>query len=141
MNNTPAPTDPDPKRPLDALALKQLAAATEPAAPAKACACGLQRATAWESITEERWPRALMQKIGTLRDEDIAEPTFEEWHPGGTRYDSPDAPVSVRHFPFNRCDLYRCGACSRLVLRYTEFGGYYIDHRVRLLDASLITSS
>jgi hypothetical protein len=121
--------------------LTQLAATTKPAAPAKACPCGLQRATSWESITEERWPQALMQKVGTLRDEDIAEPTFEEWHPDGTRYDSPDAPVSVRHFPFNRCDVYRCTACSRLVLRYTEFGGYYIDHRVRLLDASLITSS
>jgi hypothetical protein len=121
--------------------LTQLAATTEPTAPANACTCGLQRATSWESITEERWPQALMQKVGTLRDEDIAEPTFEEWHPGGTRYDSPDAPISVRHFPFNRCDVYRCTACGRLALRYTEFGGYYIDHRVRLLDASLITSS
>jgi hypothetical protein len=139
--NTPAPTEPVPKRPLDALALTQLAANTESVAPAKACTCGLQRATSWESITEERWPQALMQKVGTLRDEDIAEPTFEEWHPDGTRYDSPDAPVSVRHFPFNRCDVHRCTACSRLVLRYTEFGGYYVDHRVRLLDASLITFS
>lgn len=137
--NTPASTAPASKRPLDASELKQLTATTGPAAAAKACACGLQRATSWESITEERWPQALMQKVGTLRDEDIAEPTFEEWHPDGTRYDSPDAPISVRHFPFNRCDVFRCSACGRLVLRYTEFGGYYIDHRVRLLDPALVT--
>ena len=49
--NTPASTAPASKRPLDAPELKQLAATTEPAAAAEACACGLHRATAWESIT------------------------------------------------------------------------------------------
>ncbi|MGJ7613531.1 MULTISPECIES: hypothetical protein [unclassified Variovorax] len=121
---------------LDATGLKQLALA--PAPTAAPCPCRLRGATAWESITEERWPVALMQQVGTLRDPELSEPTFEEWHPNGTRYDSPDAPISVRHFPYNRCDVYRCTSCTRLVLRYTEFGGYYVDHRVRGVDAALI---
>jgi len=121
---------------LDAAGLRRLAlASTHDASP---CACRLQQAAAWESITEERWPEALMQQVGTLRDADLYEPTFEEWHPAGTRYDSPDAPISVTHFPFNRCNVYRCTACKLLVLRYTEFGGYYIDHRVRRVDTALI---
>lgn len=121
---------------LDAAGLKQLAQASAPTA--SLCRCRLEGATAWESITEERWPVALMQQVGTLRDPELHEPTFEEWHPAGTRYDSPDAPISVRHFPYNRCDVYRCTSCTRLVLRYTEFGGYYIDHRVRVVDAALV---
>lgn len=122
---------------LDAAGLKQLAQASAPTV--SPCPCRLEGATAWESITEERWPDALMQRVGTLRDAELHEPTFEEWHPAGTRYDSPDAPISVRHFPYNRCDVYRCASCTRLVLRYTEFGGYYVDHRVRVVDAALIT--
>ena len=121
---------------LDAAGLKQLAQASAPTV--SPCPCRLEGATAWESITEERWPVALMQQVGTLRDPELHEPTFEEWHPAGTRYDSPDAPISVRHFPYNRCDVYRCASCTRLVLRYTEFGGYYIDHRVRVVDAALV---
>ncbi|MFM9923250.1 hypothetical protein VLK31_09690 [Variovorax sp. H27-G14] len=130
MNTPPPPL-------LDAVALRQLAQASTPSAAI--CPCRLQAATAWESVTEERWPQALMQPVGTLRDPDLHEPTFEEWHPASTRYDSPDAPISVKHFPYNRCNVYRCTSCTRLVLRYTEFGGYYIDHRVRVVDGALIT--
>lgn len=90
----------------------------------------------WESITEERWPAALMEALGTLRDPSIDEPTFEEFHPRGTRYDSTDAPVSLGFFPFNRCDVYRCRRCSALVLRYTEYGGYYVDHRARCIASA-----
>ena len=79
-----------------------------------------------------------MTQIGTLRDPDIHEPTTDEHHPNGSRYASPDAPVAVRFFPYNVSDVYACGACSKVVMRYTEFGGYYVDHRVRELDASLI---
>ena len=123
--------------PLNALELKQLAEAAEQSA-APTCGCWLHRADAWESFTEDRWPADLLQRMGTLRADDIDEPTFEEFHPHGTRYDSADAPISIAHFPFNRCDVFRCVACTRLVLRYTEFGGYYIDHRARRVDAALV---
>ncbi|MGJ7530192.1 hypothetical protein [Variovorax sp. GB1P17] len=124
--------------PLNAQELKQLAEAGEQST-VPACGCWLHRANSWESITEERWPADLLLRVDTLRADGVDEPTFEEFHPHGTRYDSADAPISVAHFPFNRCDVFRCVACARLVLRYTEFGGYYVDHRARRVDAALVT--
>jgi hypothetical protein len=80
----------------------------------------------------------VLQRVGTLRQSDLDEPTFEEFHPRGTRYDSADAPIAVPYFPFNRSDVYACSRCRRVFLRYTEFGGYYVDHRVRMAMADLI---
>ncbi len=101
------------------------------------CACSLVRCPGWTSLTEERWPADQMQQVATLRDPEIYEPTFEEHHPHGTRYDSPDAPVALKYFPYNRCDVWRCRSCGGHLLRYTEFGGYYVDHRVRELSPQL----
>lgn len=105
--------------------------ADSPAQPQ--CTCGIGACAGWTSLTEERWPAPQMQALATLRDPELYEPTFEEHHPDGTRYDSPDAPVAVKFFPYNRCELFRCRQCQRQLLRYTEFGGYYVDHRVREL--------
>jgi hypothetical protein len=104
---------------------------------AKPCSCALGPCAGWESLTEERWPAAQMQAVATLRDPDVAEPTFEEQHPNGTRYESVDAPVAIQSFPYNRCDIWRCSQCERHLMRYTEFGGYYMDHRVRELAPNL----
>jgi hypothetical protein len=79
-----------------------------------------------------------MQRVASLRDIEVAEPSFEEHHPNGTRYDSAHAPISVAHFPYNRCDLWRCVPCGQHVLKYTEFGGYYVDQRVRLVNPDLV---
>jgi len=103
----------------------------------KPCSCSLGPCVGWESLTEERWPAAHMQAVATLRDSDLAEPTFEEQHPDGTRYESADAPVAIQFFPYNRCDIWHCSHCQRHLLRYTEFGGYYVDHRVRALSPNL----
>lgn len=108
--------------------------------PPSNCTCSIRTCTAWESLSEDRWPAANMQKLGTLRDPEVYEPTTEEHHPNGTRYTSPDAPVSAKHFPYNRCDVYRCTPCQRVLMRYTEFGGYYVDHRVRELRSQLVAS-
>ena len=78
-----------------------------------------------------------MQAMASLRDPDSYEPTFEELHPQGTSYESPDAPAAVQHFPYNRCDVWKYNQCQRHLLRYTEFGGYYVDHRVRELVRTL----
>lgn len=101
------------------------------------CTCSLLQVAAWESITDERWP-ADVQCVGSLRDPGNEEPTFEEFHPLGTRYASPDAPIAPGWFPYNRSDAYVCGRCHSVFLRYTEYGGYYVDHRVRLVDPALI---
>ncbi len=103
--------------------------AESPAHPS--CTCGVGACAGWTSLTEERWPAAQMHAVATLRDPEFYDPTFEERHPNGTRYDSPQAPVALAFFPYNRCELFRCGQCQRQLLRYTEYGGYYVDHRVR----------
>jgi hypothetical protein len=117
--------------------LRALVARATPAA----CNCGATRWAAWASVPEHEWPAGLMQAVGSLRaaTDDTAEPTFEEHHPTGTRYDSADAPVSLPHFPFNRCEVFACRQCQRVVLRYTEFGGYYVDARARwIADPALV---
>lgn len=84
-----------------------------------------------------------MRLVGTLRkpqQDDQAELTFEEFHPDGTRYESANAPIAPGYFPFNRCNVHACTRCGCAVLKYTEFGGYYVDHRVRLVDAALVVS-
>ena len=97
----------------------------------QACQCSLQRCDGWTSIAEMDWPASQLLAQATLRDPAIDEPTFEEHHPNGTRYESPDAPVALTFFPYNRCDVFACQSCQQTVLRYTEFGGYYVDHRAR----------
>ncbi|WP_238136688.1 hypothetical protein [Variovorax sp. JS1663] len=106
-------------------------------AEAAGCVCTPLQTPSWESITDERWP-AEVQRVGTLRQADVDEPTFEEFHPDGTRYESADAPVAVAWFPFNRSDVYACSRCRSVFLRYTEYGGYYVDHRVRRVDPQLV---
>lgn len=115
------------------------AAAT--AAQPKPCTCPVGACPAWESLADERWPAAQMRALGTLRDPDVQEPTFEEQHPQGTRYDSVNAPIAPKFFPYNRCDLFACNRCERRLLRYTEYGGYYVDHRVRELRADLLVGA
>ncbi len=105
------------------------------------CQCVLQRCAGWESVNDTEWPAKHMQQVATLRDPDVYEPTFEEHHPNGTRYDSADAPVVLKFFPYNRCDVFACSQCQQHVLRYTEFGGYYVDHRARRLNAETVDVS
>ena len=129
---------------LDAQALKDLAQAASP----KSCQCALGPCTGWESVTEDRWPAPSLTAVGSLREltaegesEQGGEPTFEEFHPQGTRYESALAPVAPQFFPYNRCDVFSCSRCERFLLRYTEFGGYYVDHRVRARNADLVVDA
>lgn len=105
------------------------------------CSCALKTCQGWESVSDDRWPERQMKAVGTLRpplSEEPVELTFEEFHPNGTRYESPQAPIAATYFPFNRCDVFACRHCGCAVLKYTEYGGYYVDHRVRLVDADLV---
>jgi len=106
--------------------------------PHNPCKCSLARCAGWESVNDAQWPSQQLELVGTLRDPDLYEPGFEEHHPKGTRYESAEAPVSVKHFPYNRCAVFSCKQCSQHVLRYTEFGGYYVDPRGRRITADLI---
>jgi len=109
-------------------------------APAQ-CRCALKACQGWESVSDDRWPDQHMERAGTLRpplSPASQELTFEEFHPNGTRYESPQAPIAPGFFPFNRCDVFVCRRCNGVALKYTEYGGYYVDPRVRLVDAALV---
>jgi hypothetical protein len=126
----------EPSLPLNSSQLKALATK-----PVDQCSCALKICKGWESVSNDRWPSKQLKLDGTLRRElaqGETELSFEEFHPNGTRYDSPDAPVAVNYFPYNRADVYGCQRCGCAVLKYTEYGGYYVDQRVRLLDAALV---
>ena len=105
------------------------------------CTCALKICKGWESVSNDRWPSKQLKLEGTLRRElaqGETELSFEEFHPNGTRYDSPEAPIALNYFPYNRADVFGCQQCGCAVLKYTEYGGYYVDQRVRLLDAALV---
>ncbi len=109
----------------------------------RSCTCSMGACTGWESVPGERWPAAQVLRVGSLRAFDSfgLEPTYEEFHSHKTRYDSPDAPIAPAFFPYNRCDVFTCGQCERVLLKYTEYGGYYIDDRVRAVQADLVTDA
>lgn len=121
---------------LDAAALLDLAQRAEQADLAP-CTCTKTPLDGWQSQPLSLDERQLEQ-VGTLMQEDEAEPTFAEYLPDGKRYWSDDAPIAPRYFPYNRCGVWRCTHCGRLYLRYTEGGGYFVDQRIRALKASLI---
>ena len=102
------------------------------------CQCTLKTCQGWRNLSDADWPKSQLHCVGTLRDPDIHEATFEEFHTNGTRHDSDMAAISIKYFPHNRCDIYRCQRCQQHVMRYTEFGGYYVDPRARLLNPDLI---
>lgn len=91
----------------------------------------------WETVPGS-FDLHCLKVIGTLRIEGAPE-CWDEDHPNGTNIWSENAPISVGFHPYNRSDVCECKQCGRKYLRYTEYGGYYIDERIRALDPKLIT--
>ncbi len=112
-------------------------AAAVSAASAGCVHCRELHASGWESVTGPI-SAPLLEPVGTLRDPAIEEPTLEERHAPGTSYWHARAPIVPTLFPYNRCSVWRCPQCHRGFLQYTEAGGYYVDHRLRELDPTLI---
>ena len=115
--------------------LVHLAEAARASAPCDACRALV--CPGWEAMPAGL-DRDVLERVGTLRDPLIDEPTVAEYHPAGTHAWSADAPIAPQWFPYNRCDAWRCTRCARAFLRYTEYGGYYVEERVRELQAALI---
>jgi hypothetical protein len=111
--------------------------ARESAAVKRKCACAIDSYREWSSIPVS-FPEEKMRVAGTLAGDPYADPTFAEYHPAGTHYWSPDAPIAMRHFPFNRCTVLQCSECRRCCLKYVEAGGYYVEPRIRALNPELI---
>lgn len=123
------------------LAFSELAALANASAQINAaCACSALTLRSWESV-----PLALADAdfvdVGTLLEDPFIEPTFLEFHPAGTRYESADAPIAPRYFPYNRCNVSKCRRCGRVFLRYTEAGGYFVDRRIRALSPDLLVDA
>lgn len=114
--------------------LRALAAARQ---PGRCSACAPLVGAGWDSVPAT-FDLSTLRCAGTLRDEQIEEPTLLEHHPRGTHAWSPDAPIAPAFFPYNRCDVWVCRACARPFLRYTEYGGYYEDQRIREVSAELL---
>jgi len=125
-----------PKLDFSALAaLAETAAGTE-----AACACGGVSLESWSSVPLSL-PEENLLEVGTLLEDPYVEPSFVEYHPAGTRYDSPDAPIAPRYFPYNRCTVATCRNCGCSYLRYTEAGGYFVDRRIRRLSPRLLVDA
>ncbi|MEO5669162.1 MAG: hypothetical protein ABIR26_00595 [Ramlibacter sp.] len=93
----------------------------------------------WESLPAS-FDTGQLRCIGTLRDASDEDPTVVEYHPAGTHGWSADAPIAPAWFPYNRCDVWKCTGCRRPFLRYTEYGGYYTDERIRALNPDIVTN-
>ena len=119
---------------LSVAALSGLASAER---PGHCTVCAPLVCPGWESV-HSAFDTSVLHRVGTLRREDVDEPTVMEHHPRGTHGWSIDAPIAPAFFPYNRCDVWTCEACARPFLRYTEYGGYYEDDRIRQVNAALI---
>lgn len=120
---------------LDTPALERLA--RQPRTRARCDACAALVCPGWESVPGGFDEKAL-RRVGTLRRPDEEDPTLAEYHPAGTHTWSADAPIAPAFHPYNRCEVWQCAQCALPFLRYTEYGGYYKEDRIRALDAALI---
>ena len=123
---------------IDFTALTQLAQAS--AAVGLPCSCNQTSLAAWQAL-----PMNLeldrFEDVGTLMDDPYDEPTFVEFHPNDTRYESEDAPIAPRYYPYNRCTVARCMNCGRNYLRYNEAGGYFTELRIRALQPDVLVDA
>lgn len=110
------------------------------AAVAAPCSCSSVPLPAWQAL-----PTSLelgkLDEVGTLVADPYDQPTFKEYHPNGTRYDSEDAPIAPRYYPANISQVLRCRTCGRHYLRYNEAGGYFTELRMRALRAELLVDA
>ena len=99
--------------------------------------CSIFASLGWESFPSLSNDSGLI-KAGSLWLCDENEPTLDEFHPDKTNYWSASAPIALDFHPYNRCELWQCRVCRYPFLRYTEYGGYYEDRRIRALNPKLI---
>ena len=108
--------------------------------PSSCPSCAGISARGWEAVPGG-FDRSALRRVGTLRRPGDEELTLLEHHPAGTNAWSPDAPIAPAFFPYNRCDVWECETCRRPFLRYTEYGGYYVEERIRPVDAALVVDA
>ncbi|MDQ0081819.1 hypothetical protein J2W35_002158 [Variovorax boronicumulans] len=124
---------------LDAEDIRRIAAAYE-ATPM--CAhCAVLACPGWEAFPGTA-DESMLKRLGKVKQlGDVSDATLDEHHPSGTSYWSPDAPIALGFHPYNRCEIWACKACARPFLRYTEYGGYYEERRIRELRHALLSTA
>jgi len=100
--------------------------------------CAAFASRGWEAFPSTTSDKSL-EKTGVTWDPEQAEPTVEEFHEAGSSLWSPRAPIALHFHPYNRCELWQCRSCRKPYLRYTEYGGYYEEKRIRELRPELVT--
>ncbi|MCL6485126.1 MAG: hypothetical protein I4O49_13340, partial [Janthinobacterium lividum] len=123
---------------IDFPALSVLAAAS--ALVTKKCSCCTVSLAAWQ-----RLPTSLeldrFEEVCPLRQDLYEEPTFEAYHPNGTRSASVDSPIAPRYYPANLSHVARCPNCARHYLRYNEAGCSFTELRIRALRPELLADA
>ncbi len=115
----------------------ELRAHAAQAAQQQRCAdCAALQKPGWESISGAM-NTSRLACVGPLGAEDGWD-RLDEYHPQGSSLWSPDAPIALGWHPYTRSTLWRCSRCTGVFLRYTEYGGYYEDERIRPLRAELL---
>lgn len=102
---------------------------------APCAACKPFASPGWERFPADN-DGAALQRLGALWLPGDDEPTLDEHRTPGVEAWAPQAPISLAHHPYNRCEVWACRACGHPFLRYTEYGGYYIEPRIRELRAA-----
>jgi len=100
--------------------------------------CAAFASRGWEAFPSTASDKSL-EKVGVTWDPERPEPTVEEFHEQGSSHWSATAPIALHFHPYNRCELWQCKSCRKPYLRYTEYGGYYEEKRIRELRPELVT--
>lgn len=98
--------------------------------------CAAHDFSCWETILST-FNRESLKCVGTLNDPNTDD-IWDEYHPNGTTMWSNNAPIAVKFHPYARSDVHQCQICQKVYLRYTEYGGYYVDERIRVVKPELI---
>lgn len=110
------------------------------AAVQRPCSCIAKPLNGWEG-----WPvtlrEAQLRQIGTLAEFEEEDATLDEYHPNGTYYWSPDAPIAPLYYPYNQCGVWECLECQRVYLRYNDDGAYHSESRIRGVDPELLVDA
>jgi len=123
---------------LDAEDVKRIADAHQASSRCERCA--VFACLGWEAFPGTA-DESKLRRLGRLQPAAEGDPTLDEHHPAGTNYWSPDAPIALGFHPYNRCEVWACTACAKPFLRYTEYGGYYEERRIRELRHALLSDS